>query len=99
MIQPGASDTCAVRSTFVIDDEGIVRVMVYYPMSNGRSIPEFIRLLTATPTSDRHVIATPEGWQPGDEVLVPPPQTAQHADARADQGYDYTDGYFSTKQI
>ena len=41
MIQPGASDTAAVRATFIIDPEGILRAMVYYPMSNGRSIDEF----------------------------------------------------------
>src|SRR6056297_1387464 len=61
MIQPGASDTSAVRSTYVIDDKGILRAMVYYPMSNGRSIPEFLRLLAALQTSDKHRVATPEG--------------------------------------
>ena len=45
MIHPGASDTSAVRATFVIDDKGILRAMVYYPMSNGRSIAEFLRLV------------------------------------------------------
>ena len=44
MIQPGASDTQAVRATFIIDPEGILRAMVYYPMTNGRSVDEFVRL-------------------------------------------------------
>ena len=39
MIHEGASDTSAVRATFVIDPEGVLRAMLYYPMSNGRSIP------------------------------------------------------------
>ncbi|WP_350582930.1 redoxin domain-containing protein, partial [Pseudomonas sp. HY2-MNA-CIBAN-0224] len=52
MIQPGASDTAAVRATFIIDPEGILRAMVYYPMSNGRSIDEFVRLVKALQTSD-----------------------------------------------
>ncbi len=43
MIHPGAADTQAVRATFVIDPAGILRAMVYYPMSNGRSIDEFLR--------------------------------------------------------
>ena len=47
MIHPGAADTSAVRATFLIDPEGKLRAMVYYPMSNGRSIEEFVRLLTA----------------------------------------------------
>jgi peroxiredoxin 2/4 len=73
MIQPGASDTSAVRATFIIDDRGILRAMVYYPMTNGRSIAEFVRLVQALQTSDQTSVATPEGWQPGDKVIVPPP--------------------------
>jgi peroxiredoxin (alkyl hydroperoxide reductase subunit C) len=68
-------------------------------MSNGRSVAEFLRLLEALQTSDTHGIATPEGWQPGDKVIVPPPQTAQAADTRASEGYEYTDWYFSKKQL
>ncbi len=99
MIQPGASDTSAVRATFVIDPDGVLRAMVYYPMSNGRSIPEFLRLVTALQTSDANKVATPEGWQPGDDVIVPPPATAEGAEARASEGYDYVDWYFSKKSL
>jgi peroxiredoxin 2/4 len=99
MIHPGAADTAAVRATFLIDPKGVLRAMVYYPMSNGRSIPEFLRLLTALQTSDANACATPEGWQPGEAVIVPPPQTAQAAEKRADEGYQYTDWYFSKKKL
>ena len=51
MIQPGESDTSAVRATFVIDPDGKLRPMVYYPMSNGRSIPELLRLGKAIQTA------------------------------------------------
>ncbi|MHB1589147.1 MAG: peroxiredoxin, partial [Metallibacterium scheffleri] len=97
MIQPGASDTSAVRATFIIDDKGVLRAMVYYPMSNGRSIPEFLRLVAALQTSDKHGVATPEGWQPGDKVIVPPPQTQQAADTRGSEGYECSDWYFCKK--
>jgi peroxiredoxin (alkyl hydroperoxide reductase subunit C) len=97
MIQPGASDTSAVRATFIIDPEGILRAMVYYPMSNGRSIDEFVRLVKAMQTSDEHKVATPENWQPGDKVIVPPPATAEEAAARMSQGYECTDWYFCKK--
>jgi len=60
MIHPGAADTSAVRATFVIDPEGVLRAMVYYPMSNGRSIDEFVRLISALQTSDANGVATPE---------------------------------------
>lgn len=99
MIQPGASDTAAVRATFIIDPNGILRAMVYYPMSNGRSIDEFLRVLRALQTSDEHKVATPENWQPGDDVIVPPPATSADADIRKDQGYNYVDWYYSTKTL
>lgn len=99
MVQPGASDTSAVRATFLIDPEGVMRAMVYYPMSNGRSVDEFLRLLEALQTSDTNKVATPENWKKGEPVIVPPPATASDADKRANEGYEYTDWYFSTKQL
>ncbi|MDZ7622514.1 MAG: peroxiredoxin [Candidatus Competibacteraceae bacterium] len=100
MIHPGAADTSAVRATFLIDPNGILRAMVYYPMSNGRSIAEFLRLLQALQTSDAHKVATPEGWQPGEKVIVPPPATAEEAEARVSQGeYECVDWYFCKKSL
>jgi peroxiredoxin (alkyl hydroperoxide reductase subunit C) len=100
MIQPGASDTSAVRATFVIDPEGVLRAMLYYPMSNGRSIDEILRLVKALQTSDEHKVATPESWQPGDKVIVPPPATAEEANARAASGeYECSDWYFCKKSV
>ncbi len=99
MIHPGAGDTQAVRCTFFIDPKGVLRATVYYPMSNGRSIAEFVRLLQAMQTSDKNAVATPEGWTPGQDVMVPPPKTAEAADQRAGEGYKTTDWYFSTKPL
>jgi peroxiredoxin (alkyl hydroperoxide reductase subunit C) len=99
MVHPGAADTQAVRATFFIDPNGILRAMVYYPMSNGRSIEEFVRLLQAMQTSDANKIATPEGWTPGCDVIVPPPKTAEAVAARAGEGYNTVDWYFSTKKL
>lgn len=99
MIQPGASDTSAVRATFLIDPEGVLRAMVYYPMSNGRSIDEFLRLLTALQASDKHGVATPENWKPGEQVIVPPPKTAEEAEARTQENYECTDWYFCKKDL
>jgi peroxiredoxin (alkyl hydroperoxide reductase subunit C) len=100
MIQPGASDTSAVRATFVIDPEGKLRAMVYYPMTNGRSIDEILRLVKALQTSDAHKVATPEAWQPGDKVIVPPPASVEEAEARANsEEYECTDWYFCKKAL
>lgn len=99
MIHPGAADTSAVRATFVIDDKGVLRAMIYYPMTNGRSIPEILRLVAALQTSDKYKVATPEGWQPGDKVIVPPPQDVGAAEARLKEGYECTDWYFCKKAL
>ncbi len=99
MIQPGASDTQAVRATFIIDPEGVLRAMVYYPMTNGRSVDEFVRLVKALQTADTHKVATPENWQPGEDVIVPTPQTADAAEARLSEGFDTKEWYFSTKSL
>lgn len=100
MIQPGASDTSAVRATFVIDPDGVLRAMLYYPMSNGRSIDEILRLVKAMQTSDTHKVATPENWQPGDKVIVPPPGTVAEANARVAAGeHECVDWYFCKKSL
>ncbi len=99
MIHPNAADTQAVRAVFVIDDKGILRAMIYYPLSNGRSIDEVYRIVKALQTSDKYGVATPEAWEPGDKVIVPPPTTQQDADKRKDEGYEYVDWYFSKKEI
>ncbi|WP_412507960.1 peroxiredoxin [Roseovarius sp. SYSU LYC5161] len=99
MIQPGASDTAAVRATFLIDPEGVLRAMVYYPMNAGRSVDEIHRLLMALQTAAENTCAMPENWTPGDPVIVPPPATADAAEARPEEGYDTVDWYFSTRQL
>ncbi len=98
MVHPGQSSTATVRTVFFIDDKGILRAMIYYPLSNGRSIPEIVRLVKALQTSDKEGVATPANWQPGDKVIVPPPKTVEEADKRINEGYDYKDFYLCFKE-
>jgi peroxiredoxin (alkyl hydroperoxide reductase subunit C) len=99
MIHPGAGDTSAVRATFIIDPEGILRAMVYYPMTNGRSVAEIMRLVKGLQTSLKNGVATPEGWQPGDKVLVGAPVTVDDVKTRLAEGLETTDWYFSRKVL
>jgi len=102
MIQPGASDTAAVRATFIVDPEGVLRAMVYYPMNAGRSVDEIHRLLVALQTADENACAMPENWKPGDRVIVPPPATDAAAEKRvAEAGDDIEviDWYFATRAL
>ncbi|MBN1165976.1 MAG: peroxiredoxin [Methanospirillaceae archaeon] len=99
MVHPGQSSTAAVRAVFFIDDKGMMRAMIYYPLSNGRYIPEIIRLVKAFQTSDKYGVATPANWQPGDKVVVPPPKTTAEADKRVTEGYECKDFYLCFKNI
>ncbi len=82
MRQPGASNTQAVRAVFIMDPEAVVRAILFYPMSNGRNMDEVLRLLKAMQLSDQHKVATPANWQPGDDVIVPPPGSCGSAKER-----------------
>ena len=82
MLQPGASNTQAVRAVFIMDPEAVVRAILFYPMSNGRNMDEVLRLLKAMQLSDQHKVATPANWQPGDDVIVPPPGSCGSAKER-----------------
>lgn len=75
MIQPGASDTKAVRAVFFIDPKHKVRAIIYYPLTNGRNLAEIKRLLQALQTTDENSVSTPADWQPGSDVLLPAPAT------------------------
>jgi len=90
MLQPGASNTQAVRAVFIIDPEGKIRALLYYPLSNGRNMQEVKRLLIAIQQSDLHKIATPANWQPGDDVIVPPPGSCGTAKERVEKPADDT---------
>lgn len=71
MIQPGEASTKAVRAVFFIDPKGVIRTILYYPLSLGRNFEELYRVLIGLKTADEFGVATPADWQPGDDVIVP----------------------------
>ena len=88
MIQ-GQSNTQAVRAVFIIDPKAIIRTILYYPASTGRNFDEIKRIILALQKADRDSIATPANWQPGDDVIVPPPGSCGVAKSRMEnQGDD-----------
>ncbi|MBP2030249.1 peroxiredoxin (alkyl hydroperoxide reductase subunit C) [Methanohalophilus levihalophilus] len=84
MLQPNASNTQAVRAVFIIDPKAKVRCILYYPLSNGRNMDEVKRILLAMQKSDAEQIATPANWQPGDDVIIPPPGSCGTAKERVE---------------
>jgi len=101
MIQPGESNTKAVRAVFIIDPKGIIRAMIYYPLSMGRNFDELLRAIQALQTADAFSIATPADWRPGDEVIVPTAGSCGVAKERMENQTDMKcyDWFFCTKQI
>lgn len=98
MIQPGVSSTAAVRAVFFIDPEATVRAVVYYPMQLGRNFAELERMLVGLQTIDRHRVALPADWQPGDDIIVPAPATYDGTDSTA-EGMTCCDWYFCTRPL
>jgi peroxiredoxin (alkyl hydroperoxide reductase subunit C) len=85
MVQPNASNNKAVRAVFFIDPKAKIRAIIYYPLSNGRNFQEIKRLLIAMQTSDAFQCATPADWQPGDDVIIPPPGSCGVAKQRVEE--------------
>lgn len=75
MIASDISNTSTVRNVFIIDDKGIIRSILVYPMNVGRYIPEILRLVDALQTADCSNSSTPANWFPEYPVIVPIPQT------------------------
>ena len=102
MIQPNEDSTKAVRAVFFVDPKGIIRTIIYYPLSLGRNFDELYRVLIALQTADVFGVATPADWRPGDEVIVPPAGSCGSAKDRMDgkeEGVDCKDWFFCTKKI
>jgi len=101
MLHPGASATAAVRAVFLIDPQGITRLMMYYPLNVGRNMDEIKRALVALQTADECNCALPINWRPGDKAIVPPPKTLEEMDERIANlnNYEVIDFYLAKKTI
>ena len=82
MIANDISNTETVRNVFIIDDKGIVRTILIYPLNIGRFIPEIIRIIQALQMADCSKGSTAANWIPGQPVIVPPPKTFEQLQDR-----------------
>jgi peroxiredoxin (alkyl hydroperoxide reductase subunit C) len=99
MLQPGESETAAVRAVFFIDPKGKIRLIMYYPLNVGRNMDEIVRSLQALQTADEHKVALPLNWRPGDKVIVSPPKTVDEMEARINSDYEMVDFYLAMKSL
>ncbi len=99
MIQPGESQTAAVRAVFFIDPNGQIRLIMYYPLNVGRNMKEIFRVLKGLQTVDTHKVACPLNWTEGEKVIVPAPKTVAEMEEREKSGYEMVDFYLAKKSI
>ena len=101
MIHPGKG-TNTVRSVFVVDDKGVIRLMIHYPQEVGRSVDEVLRAVKALQFHEKNHVALPENWPNneiiGDEVIIPPAADEKTAKKRKEQGGCY-DWWFCHKKM
>jgi peroxiredoxin (alkyl hydroperoxide reductase subunit C) len=102
MLQPGESSTKAVRAVFFIDPKGIIRTIIYYPLSLGRNFDELKRVIIGLQTADNFGVALPADWRPGDAVIVPTAGSCGVAKSRMEgqeAGVKCYDWFFCTKEL
>lgn len=99
MLQPGESETAAVRAVFIIDPKGKVRLIMYYPLNVGRNMEEIKRTLIALQTSDENQCAMPLNWQTGDQVIVPAPKTINALAERKASNLEMVDWYLAKRTL
>lgn len=100
MVHEPTSVTATVRCVFFIDPKSNVRAIIYYPMSCGRNMDEILRVVDALQIADEKAVATPAGWKPGEDCIMPPPRTQADAEKRVgDKSLKVTDWYYSKKPV
>lgn len=85
MISNDISATETVRNVFVIDDKGIIRAILVYPMNIGRCIPEIIRIIEALQTAEENKASIPANWVPCEPMIIPSPRTFEELKTRNEQ--------------
>jgi peroxiredoxin (alkyl hydroperoxide reductase subunit C) len=94
--------TQTVRAVFIIDPEGIVRTILYYPMSTGRNLPEILRIVKSLQLHDKENVSTPANWEEGNQVILGAPLTLEEAEERIsskDDSLTVYDWYLTMKKL
>jgi peroxiredoxin (alkyl hydroperoxide reductase subunit C) len=100
MVHTPSSVTAPVRCVFFIDPKRTLRAMIYYPLNVGRNFEEILRVVDALQAVDKHGVACPANWRPGEDIIVPAPMTYQGAEERLkSKEFHVTDWYFSKRSL
>ncbi len=101
MVHPNKG-TNTVRAVFIVDDKGIIRLILYYPQEIGRNMDEILRALKALQVASEYGVATPANWPNneliGDSVIIPPASDVKTAEQRVKQ-YKHFDWWFAYESL
>ena len=95
MIHPHCGND-ATRSTFIVDAEDRVRLVMTYPTCTGRDFSEILRVIDSLQLADRHGVATPAGWEPGGDVVIPVDMPTEEAEWRFGRLIETREPYLRT---
>ena len=87
------ANTQTVRAVFIIDPEGMIRTILFYPMSTGRNMDEIKRIIQSLQKHDEDNVSTPADWRPGDPVVMGAPLTLAEAKERVENPAEGTKPY------
>ncbi len=99
MLHPESNGTATVRSVFVIDPRGVLRLTLTYPASTGRNFDEILRVIDSLQLTDSAKVATPANWWRGDEVVILPAVSDEDADKLFPQGYRVVKPYLRLTRV
>ncbi len=100
LLHPGKGSN-TVRAVYVMDPEGTIRLIIYYPQEIGRNLDEILRAVKALQVSDAEGVATPANWPNNDfmgsRVIIPPATDVDTAAKRLKE-YECYDWWFCHKE-
>ncbi len=99
MLPADAGATGTVRSVFVIDPKGVIRLTLTYPASTGRNFDEILRVIDSLQLTDNSKVATPANWKEGDDVVILPAVSNEEADKLFPQGYRQVKPYLRLTKV
>jgi alkyl hydroperoxide reductase subunit AhpC len=82
------AENATVRTVYIIGPDKKIRAMLIYPMSSGRNFDEVLRLLDSVQLTERHSVATPVNWKPGEDCIIPPSISDEDARSKFPSGWE-----------
>ena len=83
-----AAENATARCVFVIGPDRKIKLIMTYPMTTGRNPKELLRVVDSLMLTADHQVATPSGWNHGEDVIIVPAVADDTARARFPDGWE-----------